>query len=371
MGVYFGDTPINAVVGYFSIQNRNTNANVTKWQNTTVPGLDTNGYVPVDVKKINGFSAGASGTSVTFPASVADAAKQPALQPQQDGSGYFKVKDDQGNALASKTDVQSIQNNTLCLRSVPAMIERPDTGTTTYRVELLLYDDKGNMAAPDAAPAIALVNQTGVDRSSRLDSATMSLVSTGRYRAVYTASAGDAIEQLVWTFSVVVGTVTRLYTNTIQVVDTTAVDFTSDDRSKLQAIYGKLPPAVPLQDGDGAFKVVDKQSGADLATAAVLGTPAEGHTVAADVAALAAALGTLTADERQALADAILARDVSHAEGSATRTSLATVVLAATNKANTVDHPGQLTVYRTDGVTAHAQIPISTDPHASPIDGVG
>ena len=29
------------------------------------------------------------------------------------------------------------------------------------------------MAAPDAAPAIALVNQTGVDRSSRLDSATM------------------------------------------------------------------------------------------------------------------------------------------------------------------------------------------------------
>ena len=86
LGVYFGDTPINAVVGYFSIQNRNTNANVTKWQNTTVPGLDTNGYVPVNVKKINGFSAGASGTSVTFPASVADAAKQPALQPQQDGS---------------------------------------------------------------------------------------------------------------------------------------------------------------------------------------------------------------------------------------------------------------------------------------------
>ena len=156
--------------------------------------------------------------------------------------------------------------------------------------------------------------------------------------------------------------VTRLYTNTIQVVDTTAVDFTERRPIKLMAISRQTPAAVPLQDRDGAFKVVDKQSGADLATAAALGTPAEGHTVAADVAALAAAVGTLTADEREALADAILARDVSHAEASATRCSLATVILAATNKANTVDNPGQLTVYRTDGVTAHAQIPISTDP---------
>jgi formate dehydrogenase maturation protein FdhE len=93
--------------------------------------------------------------------------------------------------------------------------------------------------------------------------------------------------------------------------------------------------------------------------------------VAADVAALAAAVGALTTAEREALADALLARDVSHAEAAATRCSLATVILSATNKANTIDQPGQLTVYRTDGVTTHAQIPISTDSHASPIDGVG
>jgi len=199
----------------------------------------------------------------------------------------------------------------------------------------------------------------------------MTFVSTGRYRSVYTASASDAIEQLVWTFSVVQSGVTRLYTNTTQVVDTTAVDFTTDDRSKLTDIHNKLPAATPLQDGDGAFKVVDKQNGADLATAAALGTPAGGHTVAADVAALAAAVGTLTAAEREALADALLARDVSHAEAAASRCSLATVILAATNKANTIDNPGRLTIYRTDGVTSHVQIPISTDPSASPIDGVG
>jgi hypothetical protein len=251
------------------------------------------------------------------------------------------------------------------------MIERPDAGSATYRIELLLYDDKGAMAAPDAAPTIALVNQAGTDLGARLDNAAMTLVSAGRYRAMYTASAADAIEQLVWTFSVVAGGATRLYTNTTQVVDTTAVDFTTDDRSKLADIHNKLPAAVPLQDGDGAFKVVDKQNGAALATAAALGAPANGHTVAADVAALAVALGTLTVAEREALADAILARDVSHAEAAATRCSLATVILAATNKANTVDNPGKLTVYRTDGATSHVQIPISTDPSANPIDGVG
>ncbi len=346
--------------------------NLYKWLDGSPTGLRTGGYIATDVSKLGGVGLSTPFPGlITFPNAIADKSFQPAHAPTVDASGNTRAVDSAGNPLASQADVLSIRNNTLCVRSVPAMIERPDAGTTTYRIELLLYDDAGNMSAPDAAPTIVLVNQNGDDRSSRLDSATLSLVSTGRYRAAYTASTSDAIEQLVWTFSVVVGGVTRLYTNTTQVVDTTAVDFTSDDRSKLVAVYGKLPAAVPLQDGDGAFKVVDKQSGADLATAAALGTPAEGHTVAADVAALAAAVATLTAAEREALADAILARDVSQAEAAATRCSLATVILATTNKANTVDNPGRLTVYRTDGVTSHAQIPISTDPHANPIDGVG
>lgn len=141
------------------------------------------------------------------------------------------------STVASSTEVTAIQNNTRVVRVVPDVIERPDSGTTTYRVELLLYDTTGNMEAPDSAPTIALVNQSGTDRSSRLDSTTMSPVSTGRYRAIYTADAADAIEQLVWTFSVVEGSATRLYGNTSLVVDTTAVDFTSADRAKLDTLH--------------------------------------------------------------------------------------------------------------------------------------
>jgi hypothetical protein len=71
------------------------------------------------------------------------------------------------------------------------------------------------------------------------------------------------------------------------------------------------------------------------------------------------------------IADAVLARNVSNVEAAAPRTSLATLVLATTNKANTKAHAGQFTVYRTDGATEHAQIAISTDPNAAPIDGIG
>jgi hypothetical protein len=109
------------------------------------------------------------------------------------------------------TAVQNIQNNTSCRGVVPTTIPRPTAGTQTYRIELLLYDEIGNMEAPDAPPTVAVVNSAGTSRASRLDSTTMTLVSAGRYRAVYTASSTDDIEELNWTFSATEGGQTRVY----------------------------------------------------------------------------------------------------------------------------------------------------------------
>lgn len=142
-----------------------------------------------------------------------------------------------GGAVASSAEVTAITNNTRAVIVVPETIERPDSGTSTYRVELYLYDTSGNMEAPDSAPTIALVNQAGTDRSSRLDSTAMALVSTGRYRAIYTADVGDTLEQLVWTFSVVEGGATRVIGRGSIIVDTTAVDFTAADRTKLDTLH--------------------------------------------------------------------------------------------------------------------------------------
>jgi hypothetical protein len=151
--------------------------------------------------------------------------------------------------VASQSEVTSIQNNTRVVRSVPAVIERPDSGTTTYRIELFLYDDVGNMEAPDSAPTLALVDQGGTDLSARLDSTTGSSVSTGRYRWIYTASDTDDLEQLNWTFSVVEGGATRLYGNQSLIVDTTAADFTSSDRSTLNTLATEMAK-VPKSDSN-------------------------------------------------------------------------------------------------------------------------
>jgi hypothetical protein len=140
------------------------------------------------------------------------------------------------STLASSSEVTAIQNNTRVVRVVPNVIEDPDTGTQTYRIELYLYDDAGNMEAPDSAPTVALVNQAGTDRSSRLDSTTMTLVETGRYRSIYTATAGNTLEQLLWTFSVVEGGATRKYGNTSIVGVDMSSTFTAADRVTLQQL---------------------------------------------------------------------------------------------------------------------------------------
>jgi hypothetical protein len=131
-------------------------------------------------------------------------------------AGYLDNLNVGGN-VASSAEATAIQNNTRCVRVVPDLIAIPDSSTRTYRIELLLYDEVGNMEAPDSAPTIALVNQAGTDRSSRLDSTTMALVSAGRYRAIYTSTAGDTEEQLVWAFSVAEDGATRIYGNTSEV----------------------------------------------------------------------------------------------------------------------------------------------------------
>jgi hypothetical protein len=143
--------------------------------------------------------------------------------------------------LASSSEVTAIQNNTRIVKVVPSVIERPDSGTQTYVIHLYLYDDIGNMEAPDSAPTVALTNQAGTDLSARLDSTTMALVGTGHYKVIYTASSAHALEQLLWEFTVIEGGVTRLVGDTSLLVDTSAVDFTSADRAKLDLVHSKMP----------------------------------------------------------------------------------------------------------------------------------
>lgn len=172
-------------------------------------------------------------------------------------------------SLASAAQVSSLQVNTRTNIQVPIEIETPDSGTQVWKIRMFLFDEEGNMEAPDSTPTITLTNAAGTDRSSRLSSATT--LSTGAYSWDYTATAGDAEEQLVWVFTVVEGGLTRIYPATSYVVEETAYRFSSTDRATLNATATAT-----------ALAAVDTK----------LGTPA-GASVSADIAAVKSDTNTL------------------------------------------------------------------------------
>jgi hypothetical protein len=148
--------------------------------------------------------------------------------------------------VAGSAEVTSIQNNTRIVFPVPEEMERPDAGTQDFIIHLYIYDEVGNMEAPDSAPVLSVANQSGTSRNARLDSVNMAFVETGHYKAIYTMPATDPIEQLLWEVSIVEGGVTRKYGRQTQVVDTSAVDFTASDRTSLNTILSRVPAAVAV-----------------------------------------------------------------------------------------------------------------------------
>jgi hypothetical protein len=69
------------------------------------------------------------------------------------------------------------------------------------------------------------------------------------------------------------------------------------------------------------------------------------------------------------IADTVLSRALTTAEATAGTISLCTMILVLTGKASVTG--GVLTVYRTNGTTVHATIPVASDPTAEPIVGIG
>lgn len=182
-----------------------------------------------------GRLAAALSTWLNVPTPVATVAS---INQSGDSFGRIGANGSGLTALATAAQINGLAINTRANLNVPVEIETPDAGTQVWKVRLHLFDVEGNMEAPDSTPTIALTNAAGTDRSSRLSAA--SNPSTGVYTWDYTASAGDAEEQLVWLFSVVESGVTRTYPATSYVVEETAYRFSSSDRSTLNGIVANV-----------------------------------------------------------------------------------------------------------------------------------
>jgi hypothetical protein len=167
--------------------------------------------------------------------------------------GYLDKLNITGN-VASSNEVVIIQNNTRVVRVVPATIEKPETGTSLYIAHLYLYDSAGNMEVPDYTPVITLTNQAGTNLASRLDSVNMTIVTPGHYKCVYTASSSDALEQLLWEFTIVENGIARtIGSNSLIVSQSSTIDFTTDDREKLGSVFDIVSSEDDTVYSDGIF----------------------------------------------------------------------------------------------------------------------
>lgn len=153
----------------------------------------------------------------------------------QSGDSYGVVNDSSSGNAALAVLITNIKNNTFVRSTIPEVLERPDTGSKTVQMVFTYEDENGNAKNLDAGnPTITLVNDDSSDLSSRLGIWTNP--ATGKYCINYTSSVGDTIEGLHWDVLGTVNSKVRRYVAYMQVVDTTAVDFTSSDRTKLDSI---------------------------------------------------------------------------------------------------------------------------------------
>ncbi|MEN6550219.1 MAG: hypothetical protein ABFE07_29595 [Armatimonadia bacterium] len=131
--------------------------------------------------------------------------------------------------------VQNVQNNTFITATIPQVLERPDAGSKSVVIAFTFADEMGTAKNLDAGnPVIALVNDDNVDKSARLGAWTNP--STGKYLIPYTNAATDDLEGLHWDVTGTINGKLRRYVAFTQLMDTTAVDFTAEDRSNLESI---------------------------------------------------------------------------------------------------------------------------------------
>jgi hypothetical protein len=146
--------------------------------------------------------------------------------------------------------IQNVQNGTFIVAAIPQILERPDAGSTTISISVVFYDETGAAKNLDSGnPTMTLVNDAGTDLSGRLGSWTNP--ATGKYLIDYTNTSTDVIEGLHWDITGTINSKLRRWVAFTQLTDTTAVDFTTDDRNKLTLITGTYGAKVDSRDVNG------------------------------------------------------------------------------------------------------------------------
>jgi hypothetical protein len=208
-------TPVRIDIGHVS-------ANVAQWNGTAIASPDTAGYPKVTVKSGTGTGEASltsgriladavywNGTAVATP----DTAGYPKVTLKTGtGTGEISLSSGQVTAVTSATDW-------LVAKLISGqVIELPTSGTQQYEILIAFYNESSQLESPDSAPTIAIAGSiSGTSLNARLDSTTMTAVSTGLYRSLYTSDSGHSEEQLRISITATEGAVARTYYDTIKI----------------------------------------------------------------------------------------------------------------------------------------------------------
>lgn len=146
-----------------------------------------------------------------------------------------------GGAVASQADINALNQSAsrrIILTTV-GQYERPESGSTTFQIEARTYTADGVPVNADSTPTLTATGITSGSLAANLGSSTNP--STGVYRWAYTVANDATIEQIRFDLSAVISSDTQVMSVHSQVVDTVAATFTTGDRTKLEAVYNKLP----------------------------------------------------------------------------------------------------------------------------------
>ncbi len=257
-----------------------------------------------------------------------------------------------GGLVASAANLLNLTNNTFVASDVPQNLERPDAGSETVPITFIFCDDTGAAKDLDSGnPTLALTNNAGTDLSARLagGGATWTHVATGEYKILYTNTSTDAIATLHWKVTGTINSVVRKAIFPTQLVDVTAVDFTSSDRTDLQTILARADVATSTRLATSGYTVpptvaairIEMDSNSTQLAAAVsaassastnANTAANSANSAALVAAAVGSLltGLLGTDQTQYTAHALALAPGNDTTSAATIAKLATTLEAGT-----------------------------------------
>jgi len=176
-----------------------------------------------------------------------------------------------GGAVASQADVNNLNQSASrrVLLTALGQMERPESGSTTFQIEARTYTADGALVNADSTPTLTATGTTTGSLAANLSVA--SNPSTGVYRWTYTVSSGDTLEQVRLDLSAVISSDTETMCLMTQVADFVAATFTTADRTKIDAIHGKLPSVSYLAGAaasDGKVAVVNGTGTGEVPTAA-------------------------------------------------------------------------------------------------------